>query len=654
MSKGTCLIIILFLRLTAFSQVNIDKFPKNLQLYPRDNDDKSIVQISGQVTDNTVTKSILEIYRNGILIQSFEAPINSFQRTFVFNPTIKAELAEYSFKLLLESNNNQKTLVRQATQVVCGEAILLYGQSNMNAIPGTDYFNLNESDQFMRNFDFPIFGNYDPNTLTWHHAKEPYANVGVLGSYLMKFFRDTYQIPVCVINPSIGGRQLNELSQRNPNNHFDTQFYYGRMLSRLKESGLLNHIKYMAYRQGEAEAGSYYLLCDNYPNEFQIFYNQLHEDIPNLKKIYIYQNHVMMQPYVERAGFVRDFQRKVKDLYSDVESIATVGTTHYDGAHYQREGYVQGAVELFQLLSRDFYGSLDVYQINSPNIQYAYYNAPKDSLTLVFDEGQQMVYPPDSIDGNFTWRLKDFLLFSNTNYNINNITYFNAVESGFADGNKIKLKLNQAVSYPYLTYTPPSYFVENRFYNGVNLKNSIGKRAMTFYMIPILNNPPTSNPIPNAPQNLTAISISDSHINLNWIDKSDNENEFVIEGSYDGMVFSEIKKNPFNSVIHTEQKLIKNKQYYFRVKACNINGCSAYSNISEAKTKNISLLNCQELNLNIAINNKLEEFKGTSISAQSSILNQSRITLKAPKIELNNGFRVENSVFETKIEGCSN
>ena len=101
------------------------------------------------------------------------------------------------------------------------------------------------------------------------------------------------------------------------------------------------------------------------------------------------------------AAFIRDFQRRTKYLYANVETIATVGTPGYDGVHYQPLTYQRLAFEQFRQIARDFYGSTDTLQINSPDLRKVFFNARKDSISLVYDDQMQMVWTKDTATYSF-------------------------------------------------------------------------------------------------------------------------------------------------------------------------------------------------------------------------------------------------------------
>lgn len=95
--------------------------------------------------------------------------------------------------------------------------------------------------------------------------------------------------------------------------------------------------------------------------------------------------------------------------------------------------------------------------------------------------------------------------------------------------------------------------------------------------------PPAPQP-PAAPSGLTATPISQTRIDLTWTDNSDNEDRFEIQWrrnpnwQYEATVGADVTTYSATAGVR------KNDTYVFRVRACNVAGCSAWNTSSEVHT----------------------------------------------------------------------
>jgi hypothetical protein len=89
---------------------------------------------------------------------------------------------------------------------------------------------------------------------------------------------------------------------------------------------------------------------------------------------------------------------------------------------------------------------------------------------------------------------------------------------------------------------------------------------------------------PAAPGGLTATALSRNQIRLAWTDNSSNESGFRIQRSTNGVTFFTIATVGAGVTSYTSSALTANRTYWYRVRAYNASGNSAYSNTASART----------------------------------------------------------------------
>ena len=144
----------------------------------------------------------------------------------------------------------------------------------------------------------------------------------------------------------------------------------------------------------------------------------------------------------------------------------------------------------------------------------------------------------------------------------------------------------------YHTYPLPS----NPSPYSVYIDHGAGEYGTFYYHVRAYNawgDSPPSNvvsiyvpPPPAAPSNLTATTISRTQIDLAWQDNADNEGGFWIEESLDRATWTQLAAPELgpNRTTYSRTGLANSKTYYYRVRATNTSGESAYSNIASART----------------------------------------------------------------------
>ncbi|MEJ8567951.1 M6 family metalloprotease domain-containing protein [Elongatibacter sediminis] len=90
---------------------------------------------------------------------------------------------------------------------------------------------------------------------------------------------------------------------------------------------------------------------------------------------------------------------------------------------------------------------------------------------------------------------------------------------------------------------------------------------------------------PAAPTNLQASAVSDSAIDLTWVDQAGNEDDYRLERSDDGSTgWSLLANLGANSTAYSDTGLNASEDYFYRVRAGNAFGDSAWSNTASATT----------------------------------------------------------------------
>ncbi len=88
----------------------------------------------------------------------------------------------------------------------------------------------------------------------------------------------------------------------------------------------------------------------------------------------------------------------------------------------------------------------------------------------------------------------------------------------------------------------------------------------------------------------TNTALGNSTINCTWVDNSNNETEFILERSTDGINFVDVAHPAANTTTFADNPLLPNTLYFYRIKAQGTVSQSAYSNIASVTTPALASL----------------------------------------------------------------
>ena len=444
-----------------------DEKPEDNQFYARDDKNEGTLFYNG--TLNEAADSVfLKVYADDKLITT-ERQTPKADKAYAFAVKLKPDLIKYRVEFGSKSGNIE-TVLNTATNLVCGDAYVIDGQSNAVA---TDF----GKDEYGYTSDWiRSFGSMGGDvSKRWGNAvrrKGGAWQVGYWGLDLARSLVESQKIPVCIINGAVGGTRIDQ-HLRNEANHEDPKTIYGRLLTRIKGARLTHGIRGVLWHQGEADQGAdgpdggYG--CETYQQYFMDMTAAWKQDMPNIKHYYLYQiwPNSCSQGGTRHSDKLRDVQRLLPRLYSHMSVMSTLGIKPPGPAHYPAAGYAEMARLMIPLVEQDNYGKVFDKPITAPDLKKASYTSDKkNEISLEFD--QPMVWT-DALASQF---------------------YLNGkagkVASGAVSGNVVKLKLAADATAKTITY-----LVDKRW----NIKNLLygenGIAALTFCEVPILPRKPS-------------------------------------------------------------------------------------------------------------------------------------------------------------------
>jgi hypothetical protein len=445
-----------------------DEQPEDGQFYARDDHNEGTLYYNGTL-DGAADAVFLKVYADGKPYQEVSAK-PAADRSYALSAKLKPGLVKYQVEFGTTTGGTAKIL-RSVTNLVCGDAYLIQGQSNALATD-TREESPPDTSEWIRSYARPPAKPREAPTNGWCNpvwkAKKGDATVlGYWGMELAKNLVASQKIPVCFINGAVGGTRIDQ-HQRNPAEPADLTTIYGRALWRVRQARLTHGIRGILWHQGENNQGSASPTGDYDWKSYQEYFIELSaawkQDFPNVQHYYVFQiwpNACSMAGANGGGDMIREIQRSLSRLYSNLSVMSTLGVKPAGGCHFPLAGWAEFARLIQPLIERDLYGKQPAESITPPDLRRAYFASPaKDAIVLEFD---QPVIWLDALTSQFYLDGQNDL-----------------VASGSVNGSVLTLKLKTPATARHITYLKETAWNQNDLIYGAN-----GIAALTFCQVPL-------------------------------------------------------------------------------------------------------------------------------------------------------------------------
>ena len=453
-----------------------DEKPQDNQFYARDDKNEGTLYCNGTLTQ-PAEAVFLKVYADDKLDQTLTRK-PSANKAYAFSARLKPGLIKYRIELGVRSGRKE-TILHTACNIVCGDAYIIDGQSNALATD-TREDSPCATNEWGRSYGDPRFFKEGQRDNLWCHPvwkfasgkdrhptiKEYKTEIGWWGMELARQLVKSRKIPIFILNAARGGTRIDQ-HQRSKTDPENLDTIYGSMLWRVRQARLTHGIRAVIWHQGENDQGAAGpdggYGWESYQRYFVEMSADWKRDFPNVGHYYIFQiwpNSCSMGGG-GRGDMLREKQRTLPRLYSNMDVMSTLGIKPPGPAHYPLKGWSQFAALLLPLIERDFYGETPTGSLTAPNLKRAFFaSEAKDAIALEFD---QPIVWKDSLVSEFRLDGKK-----------------GKVASGVVSGNVLTLKLKEPVQAKKITYLDEMSWSQDRLLIGKN-----GIAALTFCNVPI-------------------------------------------------------------------------------------------------------------------------------------------------------------------------
>jgi hypothetical protein len=444
-----------------------DEKPVEGQFFARDGKGEGTLHYNGTLAAAADDTVFLKLYADGKLVKTETTKVAA-DKSYALSIRLKPGLIRYH----VEFGSGDKVL-DMVGDLVCGDAYIIDGQSNALATD-TGEKSPPETSEWIRSYGrAPRNANENPGKLwcrpVWKAQNGEKAELGWWGMELAKRLVESQKVPIFIVNAAVGGTRIDQ-HQRNPENPTDLSTIYGRMFWRVQQAKLTHGIRGILWHQGENDQGSAGPTggfgWESYHHYFIEMAAGWKQDFPNVQRYYVFQiwpNSCSMGGRDGSGDRLREKQRTLPFLFSNMDAMSTLGIEPPGTCHYPLEGWAEFARLIQPLIERDFYGKIPTASITPPNLRHASFaRGATNEIALEFD---QPVVWDDALAGQF---------------------YLDGekgkIASGSLAGNILTLKLMESTQAKTITYLKEINWSQDTLLKGTN-----GIAALTFCEVPIEN-----------------------------------------------------------------------------------------------------------------------------------------------------------------------
>lgn len=385
--------------------------PEEGQFYARDDRNVGTLFYNGTLTE-PADEVFLKVFADDKPFVTVKAK-PAADKSYALSAEIKAGFIKYRVEFGTRSGGKE-TVLDQVGNLICGDAFLIEGQSNAEALDlKEERQKPRETNEWIRTFGGPKNNDDGVNWVRSYTEKSQQAggkrpslwclavwgqqppehtsHIGWWGMELAKRLVESQKVPICIINGALGGTRIDQ-HQRNPENPADLTTLYGNWLWRLQQARLTHGIRGVLWHQGENDqpadtpSGDYGWV--NYQTYFTEMAAGWQRDLPNARRYFMFQiwpNSCGMGGADGAGDRLREKQRTLPYQFSNLSIMSTLGIKPPGGCHFPREGYDEFARLIHPLIERDVYGKKSTISVSPPNLRGVSLSTP-DTLTLTFDQ----------------------------------------------------------------------------------------------------------------------------------------------------------------------------------------------------------------------------------------------------------------------------